>query len=122
MRRYVSEPGAIVLLAYAGPSNDSELLGLVLVNLQHRRTLPVAYVTTLDVHPDHRRLGIAATLMREGEARASAKHAAALCLHVSTANFGAVRFYERLGFCRHSHLPDFYGDGLDSYIYSKSLS
>ena len=122
MRRYASEAGAIVLLAYARPTGDSELLGLVLVNLVHRRTISLAYVTTLDVHPDHRRQGIAATLMREAEIRAAATNAFVLRLHVSVVNLEAVRFYEQLGFTRHSHLPNFYGNGLDSYVYSKPLS
>ncbi len=121
MRRYAFEPGAIVLLAYAGRTSGSELLGLLLVNLNDQRTLPLAYVTTLDVHPDHRRRGIAAALVREVEARASATNAALLRLHVSATNVEAIRFYERLGFHRDSHLADFYGNGLDSYVYSKQL-
>ncbi len=122
MRRYASEPGAIVLLAHAGPVDGPELLGFVLINLLRQRTLPLAYVTTLDVHPYHRRQGIAAALMRKAEARAAASGATILRLHVSIANLAAIRFYERLGFSRDSHLPDFYGDGLDSYVYNKLLS
>ena len=121
MRRYAFAPGAIVLLAYAGRTSGSELVGLVLVNLVNQRTLPLAYVTTLDVHPDHRRRGIAAALVREVEARASATNAAFLRLHVSAANLEAIRFYEQLGFHRDSHLANFYGNGLDSYVYSKQL-
>ena len=121
MRRYASEPGALVLLAYASLTSGSELLGLVLVNLQHRRTHLLAYVTTLDVHPDHRRQGIAGALMRDAEIRAAAVNATVLRLHVFTANLGAIRFYEQLGFVRYSHVLNLYGNGLDSYVYSKSL-
>ena len=133
MRRFASEPGAIVLLASTGqpdgPSHGPDLgsdlgpdlLGFVLVHLPHRAGLPLAYVTTLDVHPYHRRQGIAAALMREAEARIAAANASALRLHVFTANLEAIRFYEQLGFHRVSHLPDFYGDGLDAYVYSKPL-
>ncbi len=125
MRRFASEPGAIVLLASTGqpdgPNSGPDLLGFVLVHLLHRTSFPLAYVTTLDVHPDHRRQGIAAALMREAEVRIAAANANALRLHVFTANLGAIRFYERLGFHRVSHLPDFYGEGLNAYVYSKPL-
>ena len=121
MRRYASEPGAVVLLAQAGPADSADLLGFVLVHLLRRRTLHLAYVTTLDVHPDHRRQGIAAALMRVAEARALAANATVLRLHVSTTNLGAIRFYEQLGFLLHSCVPSFYGEGLDARIYSKDL-
>ena len=121
MRRFASEPDAIVLLAHASPPDGPDLLGFVLVSFLHRRSLPLAYITTLDVHPDRRRQGCAAALMREAEIRAAAANATALRLHVSTANLGAIRFYERLGFTRHSRIPNFYADSLDSYVYSKAL-
>ncbi len=121
MRHYASEPSAIVLLAYAGQSDAPELLGFVLVNLLRKRTLHFAYVTTLDVHPGYRRQGLAAALMREGEARAAAASASVLHLHVSTTNRDAIRFYEQTGFTPRAFLPNFYGEGLDARIYSKAL-
>ena len=121
MRRYASEPNAIALLAHSATTSDPDLLGFVIVNLIRRRALHLAYVTTLDVHPFHRRLGIAATLMRAAEARAAAAQATVLRLHVSTANQDAIRFYEQLGFLPHAFLPGFYGEGFDAHIYSKVL-
>lgn len=121
MHRYASEPGAIVLLALSSSNPAGHLLGFVLVNLLKGRTVLLAYVTTLDVHPDHRRQGIAGALMRQAESRARAAGAAFLRLHVSTANVAALSFYEQTGFTRHSFLPHFYGEGLDARIYSKPL-
>ncbi len=121
MRRYANEPGAIVLLAHTDRTRVPDLLGFVLVNVLRRRTHHLAYVTTLDVHPDHCRQGIAATLMRAAEARALAANATVLRLHVSATNSDAIRFYEQLGLRLHSFVPSFYGAGLDARIYSKDL-
>ena len=122
MRRYASEPRAIVLLAYPGSQQEEDLLGFVLVNLFLRRNLRLAYITTLDVHPSHRRQGIAATLIRHAEVRSAAARASSLSLHVSTANPAAIHFYEQTGFTRRSFLRSFYGEGLDAHIYSKALA
>ncbi len=121
MRHYALEPGAIVLLAFASQGHPPELLGFVLLNLLRRRSLDLAYVTTLDVHPDHRRQGLAELLMSAGETRAAATSAGVLRLHVSTTNREAIRFYERIGFSPRVFVPDFYGEGLDARIYSKVL-
>jgi ribosomal-protein-alanine N-acetyltransferase len=118
MRRFASQPGAYSLLAEANWS----LAGFVLVSLWRRRRQPaIAYVTTLDVHPSHRRMGLARRLMAAAESRACHQKAATMTLHVHTGNAGAIAFYESLGYLRTGEASAFYGPTTNAGIYQKTL-
>jgi [ribosomal protein S18]-alanine N-acetyltransferase len=80
-----------------------------------------AYVVTLDVAPAWRRHGLARRLMAEVEAKARAMGAQSIALHVFTGNFGAIRFYEEIGYGRVGMVEAFYGRGLDALVYRKKL-
>jgi ribosomal-protein-alanine N-acetyltransferase len=43
-------------------------------------------------------------------------------LHVFVGNDSAIRFYERSGYMRVGDVPAFYGQGLDAWVYRKTLS
>ncbi len=119
MRRYASAAEAIVPIAEAG----DELAGFAIVNVQRREAISSGYVTTLDVHPDHRRRGLAHQLMRHAEVIAVAEEITYLRLHVFAGNYAAIAFYEKEGFTLPIPEPvkDFYGDGLDALVYVKNL-
>ncbi len=115
MRRYTTQPGAIVILAEA----SSRLIGFILVEtIRRSRT---AYVTTLDVHPSARRQGIARTLVSSAEQQAGASGATSIHLHVHTDNDAALNFYESLGYVRQDHQRNFYAPNVDAWTYSKAL-
>jgi [ribosomal protein S18]-alanine N-acetyltransferase len=57
-----------------------------------------AHVTTLSVHPDHRRQGIGARLLLELVRDARSKGVRALTLEVRMSNEAARALYERFGF------------------------
>jgi [ribosomal protein S18]-alanine N-acetyltransferase len=117
MRKYATHPEAIVLVAEEG----GELRGFIVVNPTRRKALHSAYVTTLDVHPDFRRLGIAQKLLAEAERRAAGAGAVTMQLHVFTGNTDAIRFYESAGYEQLLLTQDFYSSGLDAFAYTKSL-
>jgi len=117
MRRYAMHPDAIVLVA----EFQGEIHGFIVVNAARRRSLNSAYITTLDVHPDTRRQGIARLLLAEAERRAARSGASSMHLHVHTGNLAAVRFYESAGYEQAMHTEDFYAAGLHAWTYFKSL-
>jgi ribosomal-protein-alanine N-acetyltransferase len=115
MRRFASAPNSIVIVAEEKPT----LAGFVILNPTHRHA---AYVTTLDVHPAHRRHGLARRLMESAEAAALTAALTTLRLHVSTENTAAIAFYEAIGFTRHSLMENFYAPSLHAWLYSKLLA
>jgi ribosomal-protein-alanine N-acetyltransferase len=114
MRRFVQQPGAIVLVAEA----QTRLVGFIVVHLVRKKT---GYIVTLDVAAEFRRMGIAAALVRAAERQVRDCAAPAMALHVSTANAPAIAFYERTGYIRLEHSPGFYSAGHDAFTYRKEL-
>jgi ribosomal-protein-alanine N-acetyltransferase len=116
MRRLVLQRSAIVVIAEC----DEAIAGFVIFELS-ARTPELAYVVTLDVHPDHRRAGLARGLMAEAESRARQTGATQVWLHVFAGNEPAICFYERYGFDRVGLMKDFYGHGRNGFSYLKPL-
>ena len=117
MKFFASQRNAVVVVAEAAKG----VVGFVILELQLRLRAPSAYVVTLDVHPAHRRMGLARRLMEEAVRRASEAGAKLLSLHVYVGNEAAIRFYEGQGYQRTMDAPDFYGPGLDGIVYVKEL-
>ena len=118
MRRYALEPGAIVVAAV---SPDANLAAFIIVHLIRRGDEITAYIVTLDVHPDHRRQGIAHRLMLQAEQQAANAGATRITLHVYTGNPNAIRFYEESGYILTVLHPHLYGENLDGLGYLKRL-
>lgn len=118
MRRFSSQPGAIVLLA----ETEGAFLGFIIVQLSGRLPNRKAYIVTLDVHPSVRRRGIAHYLISEAERSAAVAGATSIYLHVYTENVPALNFYGRLGYSRLLRNPDLYASGMDAWTYHKSLA
>ena len=121
MRGFVRETGAITIVAESGGHSWRQMCGFVLANAPRRGSLESAYLTTLDVHPEHRRGGLARRLMREAERRVAAAGSSFVTLHVYLGNSGAISFYEAMGYGRVGLAEDFYGPGLDAWVYGKAL-
>ncbi len=108
MIRFVIERDAVVVVADAG----RVLAGFVILHSEHGS----GYVVTLDVAPEFRRKGVAQALLRAAEQGLDEVE-----LHVFAGNRGAVSFYERCGYVRLRGEPDFYGAGLDAWVYRKTV-
>lgn len=118
MRRFVMDPGAIVVVAEGG----GLLVGFVVVHPVRRGRKLVGYVVTLDVNPKYRRSGLATDLIETAEAQTLEAGADLITLHVHTGNEPAIGFYEQAGYRRGESRPGFYGNGLDAWVYLKALT
>jgi len=79
-------------------------------------------IITVDVHPAHRRAGIADSLMAEIEARARAEEVHRISLQVSVDNEIAILLYEKWGFEVKARINDYYGRGKNAYHMDRSLA
>jgi ribosomal-protein-alanine N-acetyltransferase len=118
MREFVEAPGAITLIA---EDVDGELVGCSITHLEETANGMRAYVVTLDVALESRRNGVAGKLMEESERRVATAGATRTELHVFVKNEEAIRFYEGRGYLRLRLRADFYGDGVDAWVYRKDL-
>jgi [ribosomal protein S18]-alanine N-acetyltransferase len=119
MREFAEERSAVVRVA---EKVCGEIVGFVIAHIESVASEWRAYVVTLDVAPDCRRMGLARRLMEEAEAGAVAAGVQWIQLHVFAGNDAAIHFYERLGYERIRVRRGYYGSaGLDAIVYGKEL-
>jgi len=85
------------------------MAGLITGNL--RKVRHAGHVTSLFVHPAHRRAGIARTLVEQLLTRAHSAGLEVLRLEVVSSNRAAIALYESLGFVRYGCEPAAYRAG-----------
>ena len=117
MRRFAEAKKARVVIA----EDSGDLVGFVILDIEDTEDERFGYIVTLDVSPEHRRRGLARELMQEVEREASREGCTAVGLHVFTGNEPAVRFYVGRGFVRSHRENDFYGRGIDAWVFHKPL-
>lgn len=74
------------------------------------------HITTVAVHPDHRRSGIGKRLTVEVLERAKARGIVCATLEVRASNEAAIRLYEQLGFVRAARRKGYYPDNREDAI------
>jgi [ribosomal protein S18]-alanine N-acetyltransferase len=116
---FAEEQGAVVCVAENG---GAEIIGFVIVHVEHVAEGWRGYVVTLDVRAEYRGQGVARRLMGQVEARIADAGARLMELHVFIGNEGAIRFYERVGYTRTAVRRRFYGKAGDAFVYRKELS
>ncbi len=97
------------------------LVGFVILDIEDTEEGRFGYVVTLDVSPGHRRKGLGARLMQQAEREAFREGCVAVVLHVFTGNKPAMRFYVGRGFVQSHRESDFYGRGIDAWVFHKPL-
>jgi ribosomal protein S18 acetylase RimI-like enzyme len=76
-----------------------------------------AWISTIGVHPDYRRRGVAARLLAECEAQLEEPR---LRLTVRAGNAPAIALYERFGYAEIDRWPHYYGDGETGIVMEKA--
>ena len=123
IKQLLSAAGSIVLVAqHEDAPAPGELVGFIIAGTAGTGPKRRAYLSTLDVHPALRRNGIARKLLRAAEGAATKAGSAAMFLHVHTENVAAIQFYEAAGYIRQRLAPDYYGPGVNGWVYALALT
>ena len=120
MRSLVNSPNAATWIA----EENAELIGFAVIEWEAERNTDtrIAYIQTVEVTPDSRRLGVGDELLRRVEDSARAVGAQTIWLHVDEQNFAAIRLYERRGYAPQGREEHYYARRRPALIYSKPLT
>lgn len=84
------------------------------------------YIMTLGTIPKYRNQGLGSALVQRCiQLACEDKSCGIIYLHVIKYNVGAIRFYEKLGFCRVTEIQDYYiidGVKYNCYLYAKFIN
>jgi [ribosomal protein S18]-alanine N-acetyltransferase len=97
------KPSSVAIGAYA---KGGELVGYAFVS----RYVDAWHVMNVAVHPEHRRKGIASSLLQELFVATGEDERNGYTLEVRVSNLGAIELYERFGFRSHGVRTGYYTD------------
>jgi ribosomal-protein-alanine N-acetyltransferase len=117
MRSLAASPQAATWIA----EEDGRLAGFGIVEWPPDGGEHAAYIQTIEVAPDQRRLGVGGKLLERLEQSAESAGAQVIWLHVDAENAGAIRLYEARGYTRRGREPDYYPRGRAALVYAKAL-
>lgn len=100
---------------------DGEACGFAIVALADDEDNDAAYLWTIEVLGEYRRLGLARALLDRVEASAHAAGKLRVALHVEENNLAGIALYERCGYVRAAIAKDFYGRNRNGFRYEKAL-
>ncbi|MGP8251998.1 MAG: GNAT family N-acetyltransferase [Terracidiphilus sp.] len=118
MRQIVTSADTATWMA----EEDGTIAGFAVVEWAVDSKQPAAYIQTIEVLPQFRRLGVAGELMRRLEDSAIKAGAHLIWLHVDAENAAAIRLYEAHGFARKGREENYYLRGRAALIYVKPLT
>lgn len=101
---------------------DGDLAGFLVADVSPGFPGPQAHLKDLAVAPPYRRQGVAKALLRQALARLSAAGAVQITLEVRLNNEPAQALYREAGFSVRHTREDYYEDGTDALVMSRSLS
>jgi [ribosomal protein S18]-alanine N-acetyltransferase len=105
-------------VAYRSVATGGAMVGFIVGLLEPDHT---GHVTTVGVAPEHRRRGIARSLMEKAEQAFRRRNVRIIRLEVRAANSGAQQLYHSLGFFVTQRLTHYYSNGGDGFLMIKSL-
>lgn len=115
LRAFLAEPTAQAFVA----EEEGTAVGFVLVE---RRGREWGHVTTLDVHPDHRRRGLGTALLARAEQWLAARGIERVRLETAVDNEAAIAFWHQSGYRQRRIVPRYYLDRIDAYVMEKELA
>ena len=117
MRRLIGSANSATWIA----EEKAKMTGFAIVEWAEQGNGVTAYIATIEVLPEFRKLGVGAELLRRLEGSANAERAVAVWLHVDMENAAAIRLYERLGYANSGRAENFYARNRPAAIYFKHL-
>lgn len=102
-----------------GVETEGSIVAFTLVHYAGPRA---AQIITIDVHPDHRRQGIAQSLMDKMDKSFRERRIRRVILQVATDNGPARDLYKKWGFTVKTTMPDYYAPGQDAFLMDKTFT
>ena len=105
-------------VSYRAVTQGGAMVGFIVGLVEPDHT---GHVTTIGVSPEHRRKGIARSLMEKVEDGFRRRNVRMVRLEVRSVNTGAQQLYRDLGYIVTQRLPRYYSNGGDGLLMIKSL-
>lgn len=112
----LSEPN---ILSYRAVTSDNLMVGFIFVVAANET---IAHITTIGVAPEHRKRGIAGTMLEHAEKSLVKKGFDSIVLEVRVSNEAALELYFRSGYVVMQRLTKYYNNGEDAFLMSKVIS
>jgi ribosomal-protein-alanine N-acetyltransferase len=105
-------------LSYRSVTPAGDLVGFVFVMVKENGA---AHLTTIGVAPEHRRRGVAETLMQHVESALREREISTIMLEVRVSNIAAQDLYRRIGYMAVQRIGRYYNNGEDCFLMMKAL-
>lgn len=96
--------------------------GVIIGMVMARKALDEAEILTLCVAPDHRRCGVAQSLLERMSALMRIEKVEKIFLEVRAENIAAQSLYASEGYCRCGFRANYYSDGCNAIVMCTNLS
>ena len=104
-------------LSYQLLTPNNQMVGFIFVMVEHG----IGHITTIGVAPEHRRRGLAQTLLNQVEKSLQNRNISTISLEVRVGNFAAQNLYREREYTIVQKLLKYYNNGEDGFLMVKSL-
>jgi len=101
--------------------DDGGVVGYVVAEVTPNHGRAFGHVKDIAVHPEHRRRGIASTLLERALVTLAGEGATSVKLEVREDNEPAQALYREFGFAPMRRRPAYYDDGTDALVLAREL-